>query len=337
MQYDFSEAQAGKSYCDAKIAHLRQKMRRYVAGGNDIKTPTDMKTAIDSAGGVAGCQAAVVAIDSTKQQLSSHKWKDVNQVTDIDIKGNSMTAYRAFGIGTGKAIDVTQMASSRQDCSGLVIICAFKKPQREEGVISKPNPNTDPTQCFQCSEDGCVQSFSTFEAYENHMYFEKHTYEMDHGLSSYDRIKLRWAQKCNLSEEDKESIVLPTTSFDEDHHSSFQGWALKKERKQVRFKQHVRDFLKSVFMVGENSGKKANPIEVAAQMRTMTDENGRVFSAQDCLKPSQIISYFSRLSALSKKDSSKKEDRTLATEEDEYLNHVLQEIEMQEIKDSLNI
>ena len=90
-------------------------------------------------------------------------------------------------------------------------------------------------------------------------------------------------------------------------------------------------------MVGENSGKKANPIEVAVQMRTMTDENGRVFSAKDCLKPSQIISYFSRLSALSKKDSSKKEDRTLATEEDEYLNHVLQEIEMQEIKDSLSI
>ena len=135
VQYDFSEAQAGKSYCDAKIVHLRQKMRRYVAGGNDIKTPTDMKTAIDSAGGVAVCQAAVVAIDSRKQQLSSHKWKDVNQVTDIDIKGNSTTAYRAFGIGTGKAIDVTQMTSSRQDCSGLVIICAFKKPQREEGVI----------------------------------------------------------------------------------------------------------------------------------------------------------------------------------------------------------
>ena len=171
------------------------------------------------------------------------------------------------------------------------------------------------------------------------MYFEKHTYELDHGLSSYDMIKLRWAQKCNLSVEDKEPIVLQTTSLDEDNPSSLQGWALKKERKQVRFKQHVRDFLKSVFMVGENSGKKANPIEVAAQMRIMTDENGRVFSAQDCLKPSQIISYFSRLSALSKKDSGKKEDtsRTLVTEEDEYLHHVLQEIEMQEIKDSLNL
>ena len=168
------------------------------------------------------------------------------------------------------------------------------------------------------------------------MYFEKHTYEMDHGLSSYDRIKLRWAQICNLHEEDKESIVLPTTSFDEDHHSSFQGWALKKERKQVRFKQHVRDFFKSVFMVGENSGKRPIPLRLHRwepwQMKMEV-----FFSAQDCLKPSQIISYFSRLSALSKKDSSKKEDRTLATEEDEYLNKVLQEIEMQEIKDSLSI
>ncbi|KAK3086112.1 hypothetical protein FSP39_013718 [Pinctada imbricata] len=66
-----------------------------------------MTNAIDSAGGVAGCQAAVVAIDSSKQQLTSHKWKDVNKVTDLEIKGTSMTTYRAFGIGTGRAIDVT--------------------------------------------------------------------------------------------------------------------------------------------------------------------------------------------------------------------------------------
>lgn len=62
-RFNFSEAQAGKSYCDAKIAHLRKKMRLYVADGNDIKFPADMKMAIDTSGGVAGCQVAVVNVD----------------------------------------------------------------------------------------------------------------------------------------------------------------------------------------------------------------------------------------------------------------------------------
>ncbi|CAG2245172.1 unnamed protein product [Mytilus edulis] len=38
QRYDFSESQDGKSYCDAKIAHLRSKIRHHVAAGNEVKT-----------------------------------------------------------------------------------------------------------------------------------------------------------------------------------------------------------------------------------------------------------------------------------------------------------
>ncbi|KAK3106659.1 hypothetical protein FSP39_024669, partial [Pinctada imbricata] len=45
--YSYSEAQAGKSYCDSRIAHMRTKMRSYVANGHDILSADDMKTAMD--------------------------------------------------------------------------------------------------------------------------------------------------------------------------------------------------------------------------------------------------------------------------------------------------
>ena len=155
-------------------------------------------------------------------------------------------------------------------------------------------------------------------------------------VSTYDKIKFKWAEKCNCSTDNTEPVVLSTNSISLEDDICPQGWALKKGRKLVRFKPHVREYLKDKFTRGEVSGKRANVIEVAAEMRTLTTADGkRVFCAEDCLKPSQILSQFSRLSSTSKAKKDNVENPQDAFEEDEFLEHVLQEIEMQEIKDSL--
>ena len=68
VRYDFSEPQAGKSYCDAKIAHMRSKLRMFVSSGENVTTPFDMKKAIMDGSGVAGCQCAVVEVDRKTRQ-----------------------------------------------------------------------------------------------------------------------------------------------------------------------------------------------------------------------------------------------------------------------------
>lgn len=47
-EYCYSEPQAGKSYCDLKIAHMRMKMKSYAASGHNILTAADMKHALDA-------------------------------------------------------------------------------------------------------------------------------------------------------------------------------------------------------------------------------------------------------------------------------------------------
>ncbi|XP_062590994.1 uncharacterized protein LOC134252515 [Saccostrea cucullata] len=280
-RYNFSETQSGKSYCDAKIAHLRKKMRMHVADGNDIKFPADMKMALDSGGGVTGCQVAVVAVDYSHQQIFNHKWRDVRFITDLEVEASKMVTYHAYGIGNGNIIETSSMVSSQQNSTGLKILSDFRKPEKQEGHIRNPTTIKEPRQCFPCSEEGCVQSFCTFEDFEEHMYFEKHTYEFDHttDLSTFDKVKLRWAEKCNLVTESEEPISIPSTS----------GY--------------------------DKSKQSAAP------------------KAQDCLKPSQIMSYFSRLTSQCK-DSFKK-NREEEVEEDEYLQHVLYEIDMQEIRNNV--
>ena len=47
-RYDFSEPQAGKDICDRRIAAVKSHMRRFLNEGNDVKTASDVKAAIET-------------------------------------------------------------------------------------------------------------------------------------------------------------------------------------------------------------------------------------------------------------------------------------------------
>ena len=83
QRYDFSESQDGKSYCDAKIAHLRGKIRQYVSTGHDVRTALEMKEAIDALGGVIGCQAAYVEVNTAKNTEACSKNNIWRGITDF--------------------------------------------------------------------------------------------------------------------------------------------------------------------------------------------------------------------------------------------------------------
>lgn len=84
------------------------------------------------------------------------------------------------------------------------------------------------------------------------------------------------------------------------------GWALQKPRVGgKRYSSHVKDYLKARFDAGEQSGQKADPQQVSMDMRNaQTEENNRLFSREEWLTRNQVQSYFSRLSALKRKQVS---------------------------------
>ena len=47
------------------------------------------------------------------------------------------------------------------------------------------------------------------------------------------------------------------------------GWALKKAKPGVRFSEPVKEFLKEIFLKGEETGQKADPVEVASKHRSV--------------------------------------------------------------------
>ena len=77
------------------------------------------------------------------------------------------------------------------------------------------------------------------------------------------------------------------------------GWALKTTRKSVRLTEKIKDYLKTKFLEGEETGRKANPSDVASKIKTLRTATGQnMFAKDEWLEANQVARYFSRLSRL---------------------------------------
>jgi len=77
-----------------------------------------------------------------------------------------------------------------------------------------------------------------------------------------------------------------------------QGWALRFTKKATQFNAKEKGHLDEKFKIREQSGNKADPAQVAKDMRHAKHEDGnRSFTLDEFLTPQQIKSYFSRAAA----------------------------------------
>ncbi|VDH90625.1 Hypothetical predicted protein [Mytilus galloprovincialis] len=131
----------------------------------------------------------------------------------------------------------------------------------------------------------------------NHCLLGNHEHQ-DHKGSTFNDIKLRWKESCfNLTEDTIKFRC--ETGLKQGSNEQIMGWALKKERKVVRFSDNVKSYLSNIFEEGERSGIKANPSTVVRNMRVARDENGnKRFTPKEYLELGQIASFFSRLAVM---------------------------------------
>ena len=97
IRMDFSDPQGGKGPCDLKAAVLKNHMRTYLNSGNDITNAEQMKTAMESNGGVHGL--SVVLGGSLQVPEKWGKWDGVSLINDIVYKKRNMEVWRAYDVG----------------------------------------------------------------------------------------------------------------------------------------------------------------------------------------------------------------------------------------------
>lgn len=325
QRYDFSDPQSGKDICDRRIAAMKSHMRRYLNEGNDIKTASDMKRALDSYGGVKSCRIAVVDVDVSKQSITDHKWKGIQSLNNFEFLSTGIRVWKAFGIGKGKLIknQVLKNMASPQQNTGLGIVEPFSDPAVDKGMfakISKEKPSTQqpatgdsadncrPSESiseargFSCPDINCIKVFRSSGALDRHLDSGKHLYRAHHE-SAYDSIKRKWVTACTSVG----SVPVATTENNTLEGCSQvaksgvePGWALKKSKPRGRYSDKLKKYLKKLFLEGEETGRKADPSDVSSRIKSLKTNDGkkRLFDRSDWLTAQQVRSYFSRLSVL---------------------------------------
>ena len=77
------------------------------------------------------------------------------------------------------------------------------------------------------------------------------------------------------------------------------GWALKVTKRPTRMTDNVKTFLMKKFEEGARTGSKANPVQVAREMKTLRNEDGEpTFKPEEWRTAQQISSLFSRQTAV---------------------------------------
>ena len=97
---DFSDPQGGKGSCDRKAAQVKAHIKSYVNEGNSVTTPSELKTAIESRGGIPGVRVAIV--EARNANTKTYKLEGINTLNNFSFSDLGFFAFRAYDVGSGK-------------------------------------------------------------------------------------------------------------------------------------------------------------------------------------------------------------------------------------------
>ncbi|CAC5360861.1 unnamed protein product [Mytilus coruscus] len=171
--------------------------------------------------------------------------------------------------------------------TGLFLAKALERiHQNSNSIVNDQVPREGD---LYCPEMTCSRKFKSYSELEDHCFVG------DHALfPTHDLIKLQWKGVClDIS---SCSVKTREGSLQNGDSTLQSGWGLKRDRKSVRFSLKTKNYLKEIFDSGEKNGQKANAGNVAKNMRISRDNTGKkIFSPHEYFQPSQIVSYFHRL------------------------------------------
>lgn len=320
-RYDFSEPQQGKDVCDRIICPLKSAIRQYCHEGNDIMNALDMREALVSHP-VKGTLNSVCKISNSATQLEVQKIKQFSAYHNFQYEPNGVRVWKAYGIGTGKLLPDESIYVSHQGPIDMEVIAGFVSSQDSvrKTKVKENEETQDPTEpsegLYECEEAGCKYATDSFEEMDLHIRLGKHS-RFRPNESVYDTLRREWAAKFSIIDSDSQTPQISTATSTNTQRQLKMGWALSELRTAAkRFNPNVSRYLIIKFDQGEKTGVKADPQQVAAEMRTTRDEDGRRrFTREEWLSGSQIKGFFSRF-AKKRRKQAHSETSIADTEED---------------------
>ena len=217
-----------------------------------------------------GSSAAVGEIDSDRKEVKMKRINNFSFFHNFAYEKDGLRLSKAYGVGKGKSIPLSELILEKHGPVALgevgnhdffAIAPRAIKQNRNHSQISSDNKDM----LFHFPEQGCCSEFTSSEELQDYVYLGEHS-KIEASESLYDSLRRDWAMKfSSFTLESK--ITLEVTGKVKSEVCKM-GWALQKTRGSgTRFTEKVKEYLSSRFQTGERTGRKADPAQVASEMR----------------------------------------------------------------------
>ena len=250
------------------------------------------------------------------------KWDGISTLNNFQFHPSGVQIWKAYKIGPGKLFpwsDIQCDSSSscplevlespvqtqrsclrvfraRQDqtstgSKGFSSSCQHSESIKDGAVMAQESG------IFSCPGESCIKTFQRSSSLHAHLDEGGHKHALEK-KTLLNKVKRGYATKIT-----GERTQVPTVGFrpaaSQGRVAPLQmGWALKTAKKKTMFSQEQNKYLTEQFVIGEESGKKADPKQVLQDMRKVRSESGvRLFLGKDVLSSQQVSGLFSRLAA----------------------------------------
>lgn len=169
-----------------------------------------------------------------------------------------------------------------------------KQLPREQAISVTEEEGEQQSPFYLCPSQGCIKSFQRHYNLEKHMLYGKCQMEEER-YTLMDKAKLMYAKLLEDGSTRKPQLTGQTSVSQADENSLSEGWALKSTKTGARFNDNQKRYLDDKFLIGQETGNKADPSQVSHDMRHAKDQEGkRRFTVGEFITSQQIQSYFSR-------------------------------------------
>lgn len=254
-------------------------------------------------------QVKVCELDRGGEEVKVNRITNFSAFHNFSYEQEGLRVRKVYNIGAGRLIPWSELIVQKQGPLQLKEVDNYGFFATAPRAIKPPRVDTDSSDndlVFQCEEQGCSLEFSSLEELQDHIHLGQHSKEAT-SESLYDGIRRGWVSKfSSLTLESRVTSTVEEVASEGRDECRNMGWALQKPRGGgTRFTENVKVYLTMRFGDGEKTGRKADPIQVAADMRTARDIEGtRKFKRSEWLTKAQVQGFFSRLASMKRRKTS---------------------------------
>uniref|UniRef100_A0A914QML5 C2H2-type domain-containing protein n=1 Tax=Panagrolaimus davidi TaxID=227884 RepID=A0A914QML5_9BILA len=315
-KFSFSEPQNGKGNSDRISALVKNKVRRYVRTGKNVCDEYEFFDALTETPGISYTTISVATVTRVeKQTIPTTALRGIASYYLFIPKENGIMVHRAANIGNGKLFKYNKSINKKL----LQIPSLQKEKEKSFGKINnedkwrsgktrnKAKPTEEECQIFDCPNEGCDETFSSYGDYMRHIVFSGHgkvNRMRDFAAIVYqESVKQQKPVTYNIVQALNSERNVENTLTDET--TPEKGWAHRKSKKLPDITKKATEYVRTKFNEGAvDKAKKWKPKAVAAAMKVAKDGDKKpLFKPNEILFAEQIQQLFSKFAALQKKST----------------------------------